>query len=59
MRLRDEIEAALRSWDFYERNRDAPPVIDYDCHPSATPSVSRRRAGWMSQTASSWRVSPC
>lgn len=31
--LRDEIEEILRSWDAYERERGATPVIDYDCHP--------------------------
>jgi hypothetical protein len=33
MRLRDSVEDVLRSWDKYEVGRDAPPVIDYDCHP--------------------------
>lgn len=34
MSQRDDIEAVLRSWDRYEVGRDAPPVIDYDCHPA-------------------------
>ncbi len=33
MRTRDEIEAVLRSWDTHERERGAPAVIDFDCHP--------------------------
>jgi len=34
MSLRDEVEALLRSWDAYERARDAPAIIDFDCHPT-------------------------
>lgn len=33
MLVRDEIEAVLRSWDKYETSRNAPPIIDFDCHP--------------------------
>ncbi|GAA4718829.1 hypothetical protein [Phytohabitans rumicis] len=38
MRLRDEVEATLRSWDAYERERGTTPIIDYDCHPAADPA---------------------
>ena len=31
--LRDRVEAALRSWNRYEIERGAPPVVDYDCYP--------------------------
>jgi hypothetical protein len=37
VRLRDEVEAALRSWDAYERERGTAPIIDYDCRPLAGP----------------------
>lgn len=37
MQLRSEVEAAVRSWDAYERNRGSMPVIDYDCHPVGRP----------------------
>jgi hypothetical protein len=33
MRLRDEVEAVLLAWDRHERERGAPPVVDYDCRP--------------------------
>jgi len=32
--LRDEVETVLRAWDKYERDRNSPPIIDYDCHPT-------------------------
>lgn len=35
MSLRNDIESALRSWDAYEKNRGAAPVIDFDCYPCA------------------------
>jgi hypothetical protein len=44
VRLRDEVEATLRSWDAYERERGTTPVVDYDCHPSeqaVEPAASR------------------
>jgi hypothetical protein len=44
VRLRDEVEATLRSWDTYERGRGTAPVVDYDCHPSeqaVEPATSR------------------
>jgi hypothetical protein len=31
--FRDELEATIRSWDAYERDRGATPVIDYDFSP--------------------------
>lgn len=34
MSLRDEVERALRSWNGYENDRGASPVIDFDCHPT-------------------------
>ncbi len=34
MTLRNDIEAALRAWDAYERQRGCPAVIDYDCAPT-------------------------
>lgn len=39
LKLRDEIELVLRSWNRYEIERGAPPVIDFDCHPVATTDV--------------------
>lgn len=33
MSLRDDIEAALRSWNRYEIERGAPPIVDFDCCP--------------------------
>jgi hypothetical protein len=36
--LRDRIEEVLRSWHAYELSRDAPAVIDYDCHPRDEPT---------------------
>jgi hypothetical protein len=33
--LRDEIEHALRAWNAHEVERDAPPVVDFDCHPTS------------------------
>ncbi len=35
MELRDEIERELRSWNAYELERGANPVIDYDCFPGS------------------------
>ncbi len=44
MQLRDEVEAAVRSWDAYERNRGSAPIIDYDCHPvSQLPEAASSR----------------
>ncbi|NDU71726.1 hypothetical protein GWI34_03655 [Actinomadura sp. DSM 109109] len=37
MKLRDEIEAVLRSWDAYEAERGSAAVIDFDCAPTAVP----------------------
>lgn len=37
MNLRDETESLLRSWDAYERDREAPAIIDFDCHPTNEP----------------------
>jgi hypothetical protein len=37
VRLRDELEHSLRSWDAYERGRGTAPVVDYDCHPPGRP----------------------
>lgn len=36
MTLRDEVEAAISAWDAYEKTRSSPPIIDYDCRPSAS-----------------------
>lgn len=33
MSTRDSVEYALRAWDRHERERGAPPVIDFDFHP--------------------------
>jgi hypothetical protein len=33
--LRDASELTLRAWNAYEIDRDAPPVIDFDCHPES------------------------
>ncbi len=45
LKLRDEIEQVLRSWNRYELQRGAPPVVDFDCHPisatDATTAASR------------------
>lgn len=37
MRLRDEVETALRAWDGHEVGRGADPVIDYDFAPPREP----------------------
>ncbi|MEV8440780.1 hypothetical protein AB0425_25675 [Actinosynnema sp. NPDC051121] len=34
MVVRDRLEQVLRSWHAYETSRDAPAVIDFDCHPT-------------------------
>jgi hypothetical protein len=36
VQLRDEVETVLRAWDKYEKDRNSPPIIDYDCHPTDT-----------------------
>jgi hypothetical protein len=44
MELRDEVEQIVRSWDAYERQRGALPIIDYDFYPQAAevePASSR------------------
>jgi hypothetical protein len=38
--LRDLTEAVLRSWNRYEVARGAPPVVDFDCHPSSADDVT-------------------
>src|SRR5262245_46127884 len=38
MRVRDEVEAILRAWDAYERERGAPAIVDFDCHPVDVPT---------------------
>ena len=43
MRLRDRIEAVLRRRDRYETSRGAPPIIDYDCHPTGQPPTPATR----------------
>ncbi|MCX4094314.1 hypothetical protein [Nocardia sp. alder85J] len=42
--LRDAAEHTLRAWNRYEIERDAQPVIDYDCFPSTSeiPAVESR-----------------
>ena len=35
LRIRDEAETVLRSWNLLEIERGAPPVIDFDCHPTS------------------------
>ncbi|MGH3614935.1 MAG: hypothetical protein ACRDRK_20550 [Pseudonocardia sp.] len=45
MTLRDQVETVLRSWNRYEIDRGAPPVVDFDCHPvdaAAVPRASSR-----------------
>ena len=39
MPLRDEVESVLRAWNIYELARDAPAVIDFDCHPQPANSI--------------------
>ncbi|MDN5851978.1 MAG: hypothetical protein L0K86_03875 [Actinomycetia bacterium] len=41
MTLRDRVESVLRSWNRYEIDRGAPPVVDYDCHPQGAADVLR------------------
>jgi hypothetical protein len=44
MSKRDDVEALLRAWDAYERDRGAPAIIDFDCHPGdgeVTPADGR------------------
>jgi hypothetical protein len=59
VRLRDDVEAVLRSWDAHERNRGAAPVIDHDSHPNGShiePAASRleifERLGHLQQSPS-------
>ncbi|WP_018506232.1 hypothetical protein [Parafrankia discariae] len=37
MRLRDAVEQTLRAWHGHETARQAAPVIDFDCAPTAAP----------------------
>lgn len=39
--LRDQVETVLRSWNRYEIDRGAPPVVDFDCHPVDPATVPR------------------
>lgn len=39
--LRDRVETVLRSWNRYEIDRGAPPVVDFDCHPVDPATVPR------------------
>lgn len=44
MRLRDQIENILRSWNIYEKSRSSPAIIDFDCAPNSdepVPATSR------------------
>jgi hypothetical protein len=42
--LRDDIETVLRSWNRYEIERGAPPIVDFDCCPpdDDVPAASSR-----------------
>lgn len=46
MSLRNDIETALRSWNRYEIERGAPPIVDFDCCPPGEeiPAASSRLA---------------
>lgn len=39
--LRDELEKTLRAWNSYELQRQAPPVIDFDCCPQYEDSAKQ------------------
>jgi hypothetical protein len=51
--IRDRVEGLLRAWDQYETSRGAPPVIDYDCHPTTddVPRASDRVSVYLELTA--------
>lgn len=43
MSLRNEIEHVLRSWNRYETERGAPPVVDFDCAPGGEVTAAPSR----------------
>jgi len=52
VRLRDEVEGALRAWNRLEIGRGAAAVVDFDCHPQSDDGqvASGRLAVWRQLT---------